>query len=145
MKTITGPMKRRSRKSGAAAASARKSVALLRCTGCDSSRKTTTSTMHIVANAARKPKIQCHEPMTRPRTIVRRATCVSALDAEHLLQRVQHLHEVGLVRHHLVDALVGAGDLVQHAAVLAADDALRLRFQILDGESLLRCVTAHPA
>src|SRR5581483_3900462 len=40
-----------------------------------------------------------------------------ALDAEHLLQRVHHFHEVGLVAHHLVDVLVGAGDLGDDALV----------------------------
>ena len=47
----------------------------------------------------------------------------SALDAQHLLQRVHHLHEVGLRRHHRVDVLVGHRRLVDHARVLAALDA----------------------
>src|ERR1700752_4365170 len=69
----------------------------------------------------------------------------SAFDAEYLLQRVDDLDEIGLVRHHLVDVLVGAGDLVQHAAVLAADDALGLLLQVGGGESFLRRVAAHLA
>ena len=56
---------------------------------------------------------------------------VPTFDAQHLLERVHDLDEIGLVRHHLVDVLVGAGDLVQHALVLAADDAFGLRFQVL--------------
>src|SRR6185503_9705648 len=53
---------------------------------------------------------------------------LSAFDAQDLLQRMHHLHEVGLVRHDLVDVLVGARDLVDHALVLAADDAFGLAF-----------------
>jgi len=84
--------------------------------------------------------------MTSPRTSVSRATCGwSAFDAEHLFEGVHDLDEVGLVRHHLVDVLVGAGDLIQHAAILAADDALGLRFQVLRREGFLRGVAAHPA
>src|SRR5687767_8313866 len=55
------------------------------------------------------------------------------------------LDEVRLVRHHLFDVLVGAGDLVQHARVLPAHHALGLRFQILHGELLLRRVATHAA
>ena len=61
-----------------------------------------------------------------------------ALYAKDLLQRVHDLDEVGLVGHHLVDVLVGTGDLVEHAAILAADDALGLRLEILRGERFLR-------
>src|SRR5258706_6113763 len=55
------------------------------------------------------------------------------------------IHKVGLVRHHLVDVLVRARDLVEHALVLAADDAVRLPDQVLDLELLLRRIAAHPA
>src|SRR3990172_929647 len=55
------------------------------------------------------------------------------------------LHEVGLVRHHFVDVLVGAGNFIQHAFVLAADDAFGLLFQIADRKPLLRLGPAHPA
>src|SRR5581483_10384442 len=83
--------------------------------------------------------------ITSPRTSVSRATDAdfevraviisylvrnSAFDAKNLLERVHDLDEVGLVRHYLVDVLIGAGNLVQHALVLATDDALRLHFQV---------------
>ena len=42
---------------------------------------------------------------------------------------MQDLDEVGLVRHDLVDALVGAGNFVEHAFVLPADHAFGLAFQ----------------
>src|SRR5262245_40968930 len=77
--------------------------------------------------------------------IITTLTPNSALHAQDLLERVHHLHQVGLVRHDLVDVLVGARDLVEHALVLAADDALRLGLQIRDGKRLLGRVAAHPA
>src|SRR5206468_11351497 len=83
--------------------------------------------------------------ITRPRTSVSRPTPCSAFDAEHLLERVDPLDEIGLVRHHLVDVLVGARDLVEDPFVLAADDALRLALQVLDRERLLRRVASHLA
>jgi len=43
----------------------------------------------------------------------------------HLLERVRDFHEVGLVRHHLVDRLVGSRNLVDHGRVLAALDRPR--------------------
>src|SRR5438094_5892535 len=61
----------------------------------------------------------------------------SAFDAEHLLQGMHYLNQIGLVRHHLVDVLVCARNLIEHALVLAADDTLRLHFQISDRELLL--------
>src|SRR5262249_55472951 len=61
----------------------------------------------------------------------------------NLLQRVHHLDEIALVLHHLVDVLVGARDLVDHAAVLAADDAGSLLGEVAGGESLHRLRTAH--
>ncbi len=48
----------------------------------------------------------------------------SALDAQHLAQRVDDLDEIGLGRHDRVDVLVGHGDLVDHALVLSALHAL---------------------
>src|SRR5581483_7237748 len=87
--------------------------------------------------AARSPS-----PGRAPASAARRN---SALDAKHLLQRVHHLDEIRLVRHHLVDVLVRARNLVEHALVLAADHALRLHLEIGDGELLLRRVAAHPA
>src|SRR3954470_6749832 len=55
------------------------------------------------------------------------------------------LHQVGLVRHHFVDVLVGARDFVEHTLVLATNHAARLRLQVFDAELLLRGVAAHPA
>ena len=57
----------------------------------------------------------------------------SPLHAHHLLQGVHDLDQVGLVGHHGVDVLVGARDLVDHAAVLAAFDARGLRGQVGSG------------
>src|SRR5262245_59063948 len=93
-----------------------------------------------------------HAPSATP--YLRRSTCgaVSAtlsrprrstLDANHLLQRVLDFDEVGLVGHHLVDRLVGAGGLVDHAAVLAAHDTRGLLGQVLRRELLLRLSAAH--
>src|SRR5258706_9276667 len=79
------------------------------------------------------------------RELIRAPSPNSAFDAEDLLQGMYYLDQVGLVGHHLVDVLVGAGDFVEHAFVLAADDAFGLPLQILDGKCLLRCVAAHPA
>src|SRR5690606_6761240 len=46
----------------------------------------------------------------------------STLDAHHLSQRVHHLHQVRLRRHHRVDVLVGGRRFVDHGLVLAALD-----------------------
>src|SRR5262245_33488493 len=69
----------------------------------------------------------------------------SALDAYHLLQRVHDVDEIRLIRHHLVDILVGARNFVHDAAILAAFDALRLFRQIETRKSLLRLRAAHAA
>ena len=50
-----------------------------------------------------------------------------------------------MVRHHLVDVLVRAGDFVQHAFVFPAHHALGLRLEIFDRERLLRRIAAHAA
>src|SRR5258708_9130044 len=73
----------------------------------------------------------------------RREVILLALDAQQLLQRVHHLHQVRLVGHDLVDVLVGAGDLVDHAAVLAANHALSLQLEIFRRETALRFIPAH--
>src|SRR5687767_12044965 len=70
---------------------------------------------------------------------------ISAFHAEDLFQGVDDVHEIGLVGHHLVDALVRPGDLVEHALVLAADYALGLTLQVFYRKALLRGVAAHPA
>src|SRR5258708_38958001 len=79
------------------------------------------------------------------RELIRAPSPNSAFDAEDLLQGMHYVDQVGLVGHHLVDVLVGAGDFIEHAFVLAADDAFGLPLQILDGKCLLGCVAAHPA
>src|SRR5689334_11708806 len=61
------------------------------------------------------------------------------------LESVDDVDEIGLIGHHLVDVLVRARDLVDHALVLAADHAPGLGLQVLDGETLLRGIAAHPA
>ena len=68
---------------------------------------------------------------------------VLTLDADHLFQRVAHFHQVGLIGHYAVNILVGAGYLVDHAFVLAANDALRLFFEVVLGELFFRHGAAH--
>src|SRR5512132_1046918 len=68
----------------------------------------------------------------------------SALYAYHLLQSVYDLHQVALVRHHLVDVLVGARDLVQDPFVLSAYDISCLFDQIRNRILLLGLGAAHP-
>src|SRR5690349_7620788 len=85
-----------------------------------------------------------YEPFRRlpaiPRIIM---TFSLAFHAENLLENVYDLDQVVLVRHHLVDVLVGAGNLVQHAFVLAADHAFGLLLEIRDRELLCRLVATH--
>ncbi len=59
----------------------------------------------------------------------------SALDADDLLEPRDDLDEVRGVLDHFADRLVGSGDLVEHAGVLAALDALGLRGQVLPREA----------
>src|SRR6266581_9237906 len=66
-------------------------------------------------------------------------------NANHLLQRVNDVHQVGLVGHHLLDVLVGPRDLVEHALVLAAFDALSLRDEVRAREAALGFAAAHAA
>src|SRR5882672_12432214 len=68
-----------------------------------------------------------------------------SLHAQHLLESVQRLDEVRLVRHHLVDVLVGAGDLVEHTLVLSTHDSCRLLLQVGNGKPFLGGVAAHAA
>ena len=58
---------------------------------------------------------------------------------------MHHVDEIGLVGHHLVDILVGTRDLVEHALVLAAFDALRLLREIGARVAALRFAPAHAA
>src|SRR5262245_38108033 len=67
-----------------------------------------------------------------------------ALHAQDLLQLRDNLDQVLLVLHDLIDALVGARDLVEHAVVLPALDARRLLAQVGEGELLLRLRARHP-
>src|SRR5262245_52357129 len=53
------------------------------------------------------------------------------------------LDEVVLVRHDLVDVLVGAGDFVDDAAILAADHARGLRLEVGGRKLLLRLRATH--
>src|SRR5262245_47625299 len=62
----------------------------------------------------------------------------SALHADHLLERMDQFGQVALVRHHLVDVLVRARDLVDHATVLAALDARGLCREVELAEAALR-------
>ncbi|OLL89030.1 hypothetical protein Ae356Ps1_6311c [Pseudonocardia sp. Ae356_Ps1] len=69
----------------------------------------------------------------------------SALHAQHRAQAVLHPDQVGLLRHDRVEVLVRAGDLVDHAGVLAALDALGLGLQVGDRELPARRPPRHAA
>ncbi|MCU1267223.1 MAG: hypothetical protein JWM21_3541 [Acidobacteria bacterium] len=56
-------------------------------------------------------------PTQSPRPLSMRG--LSSLNADHLLQLGDDLYQIALVSHHLLDVLVGAGNFVQHAYVLA--------------------------
>src|SRR5438105_880671 len=71
------------------------------------------------------------------------ATALSAFHAKHLTQLGDHLDQVLLLFHDLPDVLVGAGNLVEDPAVLAALDALGLLPQVVDGEAFLGLAPAH--
>src|SRR5262245_40832636 len=66
-----------------------------------------------------------------------------SLDAQHLLELGDDLDQILLILHRLVDALVGARDLVEDAVILAALDTLGLLPQILQREALLRRRARH--
>src|SRR5512134_4038157 len=69
----------------------------------------------------------------------------SPFHADDLLKGMDDLDKVRLVRHYLVDRLVGRRDLVDDAFVLAADDTARLLFQIFQIEFLVGGIPAHEA
>src|SRR6266496_1716386 len=69
----------------------------------------------------------------------------STFDAHHLLQRVHDFDQIGLVCHHLFDVLVSRRDLVEHALVLAAFDALRLRDEVRARKAAFGFAPAHAA
>ncbi len=62
----------------------------------------------------------------------------SALDGQHGAERVHDFDQVRLRRHHQVEVLVGARDLVEDALVLAALDALGLFREVREREAALR-------
>src|SRR6185369_9146997 len=66
-----------------------------------------------------------------------------ALHAHDLPERVHDVDEVGLVGHHLFDAVVGLGNLVDHARILATFDALGLPREVRRREPPLRLGAAH--
>src|ERR1051325_1352131 len=72
-------------------------------------------------------------------------TTGSPLHAQHLLEHGHDLDEIALVLHHLVDVLVGARDLVEHAVILAALDAAGLVHEVAHGERALGLAAAHAA
>src|ERR1700736_1405840 len=69
----------------------------------------------------------------------------SALDADHLAERVHDPYEIVLRRHDGVDVLVRGRRLVEDARVLAAFDTARLALEVLERETVLRLAAAHPA
>ena len=66
----------------------------------------------------------------------------SALDTNHLVQRVHHFDQRALGVHHCVDVLVGHRDLVDHCLVLAALDVGRGAFLVGDREPASGLVAA---
>src|SRR5215813_6517415 len=80
-----------------------------------------------------------------PTAFCRLPSAPSTLHAKHLLQRVDNINQVALRFHHLVDVFVGAGDLVDHALILATLDAFRLNRQIIKRELPLRRSPRHLA
>src|SRR6218665_3947048 len=79
------------------------------------------------------------------RGICRKPPPDSALHAHDLLEGGQGLGGTALVCHHLVDVLVRAWNLIDHAFVLAAEDAGGLSLQVGLGEVLLGIGSAHAA
>jgi hypothetical protein len=65
----------------------------------------------------------------------------SPLDAHHLLQGMHDIDEIDLCGHHCIDVLVRAGDLVEHALILAALDTSGLVLEIFDRVRALRGAT----
>src|SRR5690349_19789091 len=76
---------------------------------------------------------------------VARPASPSALDADHLAERVHDLDEIGLRRHDGVDVLVGTRRLVDDAFVLAALDTLGRLGVVLDREARLGLAARHGA
>src|SRR5262245_9254267 len=71
------------------------------------------------------------------------AAAFSALYTENGAQPGDHLDEVAAVADDLVDVLVRARDLIQHARVGTALHPGRLRLQVVDGERPARLAPAH--
>ena len=61
----------------------------------------------------------------------------SAFDAQNLTELVNHAHQIVLVFHHGVDALVGCRNFIKHSNVLAAHDAFGLHLEIFNREASL--------
>src|SRR6218665_2135103 len=93
-----------------------------------------------------RPGLRFPVPGSRfSRCICRKPPPDSALHAHDLLEGVQGLGRTALVCHHLVDVLVRAWNLIEHAFVLAAEDAGGLSLQVGFGEVLLGIGSAHAA
>src|SRR5215207_7935878 len=67
------------------------------------------------------------------------------LHTNHLLERVDHFHQVTLRQHHGVDVLVGHRDLVNHLRVLTAFHAFGGLDLVVHREQLFGLRTAHGA
>src|SRR6185312_7827551 len=67
----------------------------------------------------------------------------SALDAQHLAQRMHHLDQVGLCSHHRADRLVRRRRLIDHRRVLAAFDVHGGLAVLRQRDLLARRGTAH--
>src|SRR5581483_12475648 len=67
------------------------------------------------------------------------------LYADHLAQRVHHVHQIALRFHHCVNGLVRHWSFVDYVRILTALDAGRCLHVILDGEAALCFATRHGA
>lgn len=58
---------------------------------------------------------------------------------------MDHAHQIVLVFHHGVDALVGCRNFIKHSDVLAAHDAFGLHLKIFNREAFLGILSAVAA
>ena len=68
---------------------------------------------------------------------------ILTLHANDLLQCVERFHQISLVRHDLINVLVGSGDLVNNVDILPAFNALGLLDKVFLGECVLGLCPTH--
>src|SRR5208282_6619749 len=65
------------------------------------------------------------------------------LHADHLAQRVYHVHQIALRLHHRIDGLVRHRRFVDDIRILTALDSRRCLGVVVQGETALRLCTRH--